>query len=116
MSMTASAAATGGGPGTEASSGAGTGLGFCRVTTVAPDSRIDVALPDDIPVADNCPEILRLSQQRPAEGAPVIVPRRGLTRFWGRFLEIAESFVLLTLVPLALAVFDVYATVRSMTS
>jgi hypothetical protein len=45
----------------------------------------------------------------------LITPRRGITPFWGRFLEIAESFVLLTLVPLALAVFEVYATVRSMT-
>lgn len=39
----------------------------------------------------------------------------GPTPFWGRFLEIAEGFVLLTLVPLALAVFDVYTTVRSLT-
>jgi hypothetical protein len=31
-------------------------------------------------------------------------------------MEVAEGFVLLTLVPLALAVFNVYATVRSMTS
>lgn len=46
----------------------------------------------------------------------LIVSRGGLTPFWGRFLEIAEGFVLLTLVPLALAVFDVYATARSMTS
>jgi type VII secretion integral membrane protein EccD len=46
----------------------------------------------------------------------LIVPRSGLTPFWGRFLELAEGFVLLTLVPLALAVFDVYSTVRSMTS
>ncbi|MHC0433747.1 type VII secretion integral membrane protein EccD [Streptomyces sp. O3] len=45
--------------------------GFCRVTVVAPDSRIDVALPDDVPLADLYPEILRLSGQRPAPGAPV---------------------------------------------
>ncbi|WP_420000562.1 type VII secretion integral membrane protein EccD [Streptomyces boninensis] len=45
--------------------------GFVRVTIVAPDSRIDVALPEDIPVADIYPEILRLSGQTPAEGAPV---------------------------------------------
>ncbi|MFD1274362.1 hypothetical protein ACFQ51_30320 [Streptomyces kaempferi] len=45
----------------------------------------------------------------------LILPRGGLTPFWGRFLEIAESFVLLTLIPLALAVFDVYGTARSMT-
>ncbi len=38
----------------------------------------------------------------------LILPRGGLTPFWGRFLEVAEGFVLLTLIPLALAVFDVY--------
>jgi hypothetical protein len=46
----------------------------------------------------------------------LIASRGGLTPFWGRFLEIAEGFVLLTLVPLALAVFDVYAAARAMTS
>lgn len=46
----------------------------------------------------------------------LILPRGGLTPFWGRFLEIAEGFVLLTLIPLALAVFDVYGAARSMTS
>ncbi|NBM17831.1 type VII secretion integral membrane protein EccD [Streptomyces sp. GC420] len=49
----------------------GSGTGFCRVTVVAPDGRVDVALPDDIPVADLYPEILRLSGQTPAAGAPV---------------------------------------------
>lgn len=46
----------------------------------------------------------------------LITSRTGVTPFWGRFLEIAEAFVLLTLVPLALAVFDVYARARAMTS
>lgn len=46
----------------------------------------------------------------------LIVPRKGVTPFWGRFLEIAESCVLLTLVPLCLAVFDVYHSIRAMTS
>jgi type VII secretion integral membrane protein EccD len=70
--MTASApAGANAGPGTGAPSGAGTGFGFCRVTIVAPDSRVDVALPDDVPVADLYPEILRLARQSPAEGAPV---------------------------------------------
>ena len=46
----------------------------------------------------------------------LIVPSRGVTPFWGRLLEIAETFVLLTLVPLTLAVFDVYAAARAMTS
>ncbi|GAA1237007.1 type VII secretion integral membrane protein EccD [Streptomyces sp. NBC_01474] len=90
--MTASASATAGatgGAGTGAPSGAGTGLGFCRVTIVAPDSRIDVALPDDVPVADLNPEILRLSQQSPAEGAPV---GYHLVRRDGTVLDSARSF------------------------
>ncbi|WKX16282.1 type VII secretion integral membrane protein EccD [Streptomyces sp. NL15-2K] len=86
--MTASAAATGG-PGTGTPAGAGTGLGFCRVTIVAPDSRIDVALPDDIPVADIYPEILRLSQQSSGEGAPV---GYHLVRRDGTVLDSSRSF------------------------
>ena len=87
--MTASAAATGRGPGTGTPAGAGTGLGFCRVTIVAPDSRIDVALPDDIPVADLYPEILTLTRQSPAEGAPV---GYHLVRRDGTVLDSARSF------------------------
>ncbi|ARP74417.1 type VII secretion integral membrane protein EccD [Streptomyces pluripotens] len=82
------AAATGG-PGRGAPSGSGTGLGFCRVTIVAPDSRIDVALPDDVPVADLSPEILRLSRQSPEEGAPV---GYHLVRTDGTVLDHARSF------------------------
>ncbi|MFD7709233.1 type VII secretion integral membrane protein EccD [Streptomyces sp. NPDC059785] len=90
MSMTASATTAGpGGPGPGAPSGAGTGLGFCRVTIVAPDSRIDVALPDDIPVADIYPEILRLSRQSPAQGAPV---GYHLVRRDGTVLDSSRSF------------------------
>ncbi|TVL94424.1 type VII secretion integral membrane protein EccD [Streptomyces sp. SAJ15] len=48
-----------------------TTTGFCRVTVVAPDSRIDVALPDDIALADLYPEILRLTRQTQSEAAPV---------------------------------------------
>ncbi|MFI0982014.1 type VII secretion integral membrane protein EccD [Streptomyces sp. NPDC021093] len=48
-----------------------TSTGFCRLTITAPDSRIDVALPDDLPLADLHPEILRLAAQRPAPHAPV---------------------------------------------
>ncbi|MCP3821139.1 type VII secretion integral membrane protein EccD [Streptomyces sp. A3M-1-3] len=44
--------------------------GFCRVTVVAPDSRIDVALPEDIAVADVYPEILRLTGQTQRAGTP----------------------------------------------
>ena len=50
--------------------GSSTTTGFCRVTVVAPDSRIDVALPEDIPLADVYPELLRLSGQTLPEGAP----------------------------------------------
>lgn len=99
------AAATGG-PGTGAPAGSGTGLGFCRVTIVAPDSRIDVALPDDVPVADLYPEILRLSQQSPEAGVPV---GYHLVRTDGTVLDSARSFAtqrilegeLLTLRPFA---------------
>ncbi|MEU0337207.1 type VII secretion integral membrane protein EccD [Streptomyces sp. NPDC006193] len=99
------AAATGG-PGTGTPSGSGSGLGFCRVTIVAPDSRIDVALPDDVPVADLYPEILRLSRQSPEAGAPV---GYHLVRTDGTVLDSARSFAaqrildgeLLTLRPFA---------------
>ncbi len=44
------------------------------------------------------------------------VPRKGVTPFWGRFVEILETFVLLTLIPLCLAVMQVYSAARSLTS
>ncbi|MET8569185.1 type VII secretion integral membrane protein EccD [Streptomyces sp. NPDC004783] len=105
--MTASTPANAaGGPGSTVPAGSGTGLGFCRVTIVAPDSRIDVALPDDVPVADLYPEILRFSRQSPAEGAPV---GYHLVRRDGTVLDSARSFAaqrildgeLLTLRPFA---------------
>ncbi|MFB7089995.1 type VII secretion integral membrane protein EccD [Streptomyces sp. NPDC056296] len=107
--MTASAptGATGGArTGAGSPAAAGSGLGFCRVTIVAPDSRIDVALPDDVSVADLYPEILRFSQQSPAEGAPV---GYHLVRRDGTVLDSARSFAaqrildgeLLTLRPFA---------------
>ncbi|MEU2271016.1 type VII secretion integral membrane protein EccD [Streptomyces olindensis] len=94
------------GAGTGAPLGVGTGSGFCRVTIVAPDSRIDVALPDDLAVADLYPEILRLSRQSPAEGAPV---GYHLVRRDGTVLDGSRSFAaqrildgeLLTLRPFA---------------
>ncbi|GAA2510260.1 type VII secretion integral membrane protein EccD [Streptomyces thermolineatus] len=63
--------------------------GFCRVTVAAPDSRIDVALPEDVPLSDVYPEILRLSGQAPAEGAPTgyhLVRRDGTVLDPGRSL------------------------------
>ncbi|MFE0253748.1 type VII secretion integral membrane protein EccD [Streptomyces sp. NPDC059010] len=63
------------GPGPGAHTGPGTpttrSTGFRRIIVAAPDSRIDMALPDDIPLAHLYPEILRLSGQSPAPGAPV---------------------------------------------
>ncbi|MCZ7434006.1 type VII secretion integral membrane protein EccD [Streptomyces sp. WMMC1477] len=64
--------------------------GFCRVTIVGPDSRIDVALPEDLPVADLYAEILRLSAQTPAEGAPV---GYSLVRRDGTVLDSARSLL-----------------------
>ncbi|MFE2558500.1 type VII secretion integral membrane protein EccD [Streptomyces sp. NPDC059352] len=46
----------------------------------------------------------------------LIIPRKGLSPFWGRLLDLAEGFVLLSLVPLCLAVLDVFMAVRSLTS
>jgi type VII secretion integral membrane protein EccD len=90
VSMTASAPVGANAlPGTGAPTGAGTGFGFCRVTIVAPDGRIDVALPDDVPVADLYPEILRLARQSPAEGAPV---GYHLVRRDGTVLDSSRSF------------------------
>lgn len=45
--------------------------GFCRVTVVAPDRRIDVALPDDVPVADLRAHVLQLAGRTQAESEPV---------------------------------------------
>ncbi|KPC61324.1 type VII secretion integral membrane protein EccD [Streptomyces chattanoogensis] len=70
MSSTVQAAGHAGGlPGPRGQAGRGTG--FRRVVVAAPDSRVDVALPDDIPLAHLYPEILRLARQSPAPGAPV---------------------------------------------
>ncbi|MFF1838908.1 type VII secretion integral membrane protein EccD [Streptomyces sp. NPDC058231] len=49
-------------------------------------------------------------------GIGLIVPRKGLSPFWGRLLDLTESAVLLSLVPLSLAVLDMFARARSMTS
>ncbi|GAA4802452.1 type VII secretion integral membrane protein EccD [Streptomyces ziwulingensis] len=42
----------------------------------------------------------------------LIVPSKGLSPFWGRMLDLADSLVLLSLIPVCLAVLDVYARVR----
>ncbi|WSV62875.1 type VII secretion integral membrane protein EccD [Streptomyces sp. NBC_01013] len=61
--------------------------GFCRITVVAPDSRIDVALPDDVAVADLLPEILRLTGQTTPPGAP---PGYHLVRRDGTLLDLTH--------------------------
>ncbi|MFK4598534.1 type VII secretion integral membrane protein EccD [Streptomyces pristinaespiralis] len=69
--------------------------GFCRVTVVAPDSRIDVALPEDIAVADVYPEILRLTGQTQAAGAPTgyhLVRRDGTVLDGARSLAAQRVF------------------------
>jgi len=43
--------------------------GFCRVTVVAPDVRVDVALPEDVPLAELLPDVLRMADQWQNEGA-----------------------------------------------
>ncbi|MEU6284694.1 type VII secretion integral membrane protein EccD [Streptomyces sp. NPDC047028] len=62
--------------------------GFCRVTVVAPDSRIDVALPMDMGVADIYPEILRLTGQTQPVGTPT---GYHLVRRDGRVLDGART-------------------------
>ncbi|MCM2413528.1 MULTISPECIES: type VII secretion integral membrane protein EccD [unclassified Streptomyces] len=61
--------------------------GFCRITVVAPDSRIDVALPDDVAVADLLPEVLRLTGQATPPGAP---PGYHLARRDGTLLDLTH--------------------------
>ena len=43
--------------------------GFCRITVVAPSIRVDIALPEDIPLAELLPDILRMADQWQNEGA-----------------------------------------------
>lgn len=89
--------------------------GFCRVTVVAPDSRIDVALPEDIAVADVYPEILRLTGRTQTVGTPTghhLVRRDGTVLDSARTLAAQQVLdgELLLLRPFALslppAVFD----------
>ncbi|MGQ4488069.1 type VII secretion integral membrane protein EccD [Streptomyces sp. SAS_281] len=47
--------------------------------------------------------------------AGATVPRKGLSPFWGRFLDLAESALLLSLVPLCLGVLDLYTRARALT-
>ncbi|MCG7527251.1 type VII secretion integral membrane protein EccD, partial [Streptomyces sp. OfavH-34-F] len=48
-------------------------------------------------------------------GVALIVPRKGLSPFWGRLSDLAEMLLLLALIPLCLAVLDLYTAARTMT-
>jgi type VII secretion integral membrane protein EccD len=37
--------------------------GFCRITVVAPNVRVDLALPQDVPLAELLPDVLRMADQ-----------------------------------------------------
>jgi type VII secretion integral membrane protein EccD len=49
-----------------------TGTAFCRITLVAPQGRVDVALPADVPVAELVPMVLELIGE--PRGAPPLLP------------------------------------------
>lgn len=44
--------------------------GFCRLTVAGSERRVDLALPEDVPLADLYPEVLRLSRETLREGEP----------------------------------------------
>jgi type VII secretion integral membrane protein EccD len=50
-------------------SASGVMTGFCRITVVAPNVRVDVALPEDVPLAELLPDVLRMADQWQSEGA-----------------------------------------------
>jgi hypothetical protein len=45
----------------------------------------------------------------------LIVPRQGVSPFWGRILDLVDGLMLMSLVPLTLAVLDIYGLVRGAT-
>ena len=45
----------------------------------------------------------------------LVVPRLGVSPFWGRILDLVDSLTLISLVPLALAVLNIYRLVRGAT-
>ncbi|WP_307624257.1 type VII secretion integral membrane protein EccD [Streptomyces sp. V3I7] len=68
----------------------GTSTGFCRITIAAPDSRVDVALPEDLPIQDLFPEIVRLSGLTQADAGPA---GYHLVRREGQVLDASRSLV-----------------------
>ncbi|NYI08459.1 type VII secretion integral membrane protein EccD [Allostreptomyces psammosilenae] len=67
-----------------------TSTGYCRVTVVAPDSRVDVALPEDLPLAHIYPEVLRLAGQSQDEHEPTGFT---LVRSGGEVLDPSQSLI-----------------------
>ncbi|NED11168.1 type VII secretion integral membrane protein EccD, partial [Streptomyces sp. SID9124] len=89
---------------------AGTGTLAALVTGLA--LAIDRAAPYSRTTA-LCAALVACAVLLAAAGATV--PRKGLSPFWGRFLDLAESALLLSLVPLCLAVLDLYTRARALT-
>ncbi|MFL6110967.1 MAG: EsaB/YukD family protein [Catenulispora sp.] len=69
--------------------------GHCRVTVVTPTRRVDVALPEDVPLAELLPELLRLI------GDPVPAPAGGAATLNGYVLTGADGTALDTSAALA---------------
>jgi hypothetical protein len=67
--------------------------GHCRVTVVAPTRRVDVALPEDVPLAELLPELLRLVGDPPSSPAAMAAALTGyvLTGADGVPLDTATS-------------------------
>ncbi|MER7761741.1 type VII secretion integral membrane protein EccD [Streptomyces sp. NPDC097619] len=83
-----------------------TGTGFRRITVATPDRRVDLALPEDVPLADLHPDLLRLTGAGTAPGAPaghhlarcdgsLLDPTRGLAA------QAVHDGAVLTLAPFA---------------
>ena len=62
--------------------------GFARITVIAPDCRVDLALPEEVPLAELYPDILRLSGQVQRNGS---VTGFQLTRLDGEALDSSLS-------------------------
>ncbi|MFI9275910.1 type VII secretion integral membrane protein EccD [Kitasatospora sp. NPDC052896] len=65
-----------------------TAAGFCRLTVTGAGRRVDLALPEDVPLADLYPEVWRLCGEPAAEGEPV---GRRLVRRDGSALDPSRS-------------------------
>ncbi|GAA3018233.1 type VII secretion integral membrane protein EccD [Streptomyces drozdowiczii] len=91
---------------------AGTGTLAALVTGLALAAHGDDPAPQPRTTA-LCAALVACAVLLAAAGATV--PRKGLSPFWGRFLDLAESALLLSLVPLCLAVLGLYTRARALT-